>query len=193
MSEEFIIEEEGSDGAATNRRPFLIAVGVLSLTLVLAAVCAGSALLRGNGDGGNGNEAAVQTRIAENELIAVTNTAVAITIEAMTVEAMTREAMPTETLVPTNTPPPTATPMPTNTPVVAQAEETEEPEVSGTSEFVVGDGASTPTPIALAGGGTSGGSGGTLPDTGFESLWAPLLAALVLLGLVLGARRLRSS
>ncbi len=194
MSEDFIIEEEGSVGTS-NRRPFLIAVGVLSVTLILAAICAGSVLLRGNGDGGNGNEAAVQTRIAENEMIAVTNTAVAITIEAMTVEAMTREAMPTETLVPTNTPPPTATPVPTNTPVVAQAEETEEPEISGTSEFVVGDGDSTPTPIALAGGsgGASGGSGGTLPDTGFESLWAPLLAALVLLGLVFGARRLRSS
>ncbi len=195
MSEDFIIEEEGSEGTS-NRRPFFIAVGVLSVTLLLAAICAGSALLNRNGDGGGGNDAAVQTRIAENDMIAVTNTAVAITIEAMTVEAMTREAMPTETLVPTNTPLPTATPLPTNTPVVAQAEETEEPEIEGTSEFVV-SGGNTPTPIALAGGSGSGsgtgGGGDTLPDTGFESVWVPLLAALVLIGLVLTARRLRSS
>ncbi len=196
MSEDFIIEEEGSE-ETSNRRPFLIAVGVLTITLILAAICAGSALLGGNGDGGGDNDAAVQTRIAENEMIAVTNTAVAVAIESMTVEAMTREAMPTETLVPTNTPQPSATPIPTNTPVVAQAEETTEPEIEGTTEFATG-GENTPTPIALAGGstggtGTTGGDTGTLPDTGFESIWIPLLVAVVLIGIFMTARRLRSS
>lgn len=191
MSEDFIVEEEGSGGAGSSRRPFFIAAGVLTLTLILAGICAGSALLGDRGTRSAGNEAAIQTRIAENEQIAVTNTAVAVAIQAMTVEAMTRAAMPTETLVPTNTPVPTATPLPTNTPVIAQVVATDTPAISGTTEFSTGTGANTPTPIALAGGGGTG--SGTLPNTGFESIWAPLLAALAFIGILFGARRLRSS
>lgn len=201
MSDDFVIEEGGST-RASSRRPFFVAVGLLLVMLVLSSICAVSGLTGSLGLGGNGDRTAdspaVQTRLAENAEIAVTNTAVAITIESMTVEAMTRAAMPTATLAPTNTPPPTATPLPTNTLVVVQARETEEPAVSGTTEF--GGVAGTPTPISLAGGGTgsTGGSGstggtGTLPDTGFETVWGALLAAFVLIGVFFVARRLRSN
>lgn len=203
MSDDFVIEE-GSSTGSSSRRPFFIAVGALLLLLMLSSICAVSSLSGGLGlGGGNGDRTAdnpaVQTRLAENAAIAVTNTAVAITIESMTVEAMTRAAMPTATLVPTNTPPPTATPLPTNTPVViVQATQTEVPPVSGTTEF--GGVAGTPTPISLTGGGTgsTGGTGltggtGTLPDTGFETIWGALLAAFVLIGVFFVARRLRSN
>jgi hypothetical protein len=186
MTEDFIIEEETED--STNRRPFMTAVGVLLAVFVLAAICSGVLLLnRNRSPNGDADEiAAIET---QNAVIAVTNAAVTQTIAAMETEA----ARPTDTPKPppTNTPVPTSTPLPTNTPVLAQAEgdATETPDLSGTSIFAGGTGGNTPTPIPGLGG-TSGGDG-SLPQTGIET-WGALVAAIVLIAIFLGARRLRS-
>lgn len=202
MSEDFIIEEEGSTSGSSSSRPFLIAAGVLTVTLIIAAICAGVFLFGGNGNGQQIADADITATVAvvltENAMIAVTNTAVAVTIESMTQEAiaaMTQQALvPTNTPAPTNTPVPTSTPVPTDTPVVATGgDETPEAGAEGTREFVPGDADSTPTPIAVAGGsGTGTGGTGTLPDTGLET-WGVLLAALALIGVFVAARRLRGS
>jgi hypothetical protein len=136
--------------------------------------------------------AAVAAIETQNAMIAVTNAAVTQTIAAMETEA----ARPTDTPTP---PPPTFTPEPspsntpraTNTPVVADVDlgtvvADGTPNVSGTSVFEGEAGNSTPTPIPV---GSSNG-GGSLPDTGFE-LWAIALAGIVLVGILVAARRMR--
>lgn len=201
MSEDFIIDEEGSGGAGNNRA-FMIAAGVLTVTLILSAICASAFWVRNRGSESNSAiaQATIDARLHENEIIAVTNTAVAVTIEAMTAQALTAEAIPaTNTPAPTFTPNPTFTPIPTETPVVVSIEDTPTPEIGGTTEFAGGT-ESTPTPIAVAGGntgntgGSSNGGGGseTLPQTGIDT-WGALLAAFVLIVVVFAARRLRSS
>ncbi|MCZ7669332.1 MAG: hypothetical protein M5U34_20220 [Chloroflexi bacterium] len=62
------------------------------------------------------------------------------------------------------------------------------PNVSGTSVFDRDSDGSAPTPIPVG----SGKSNGSLPDTGFE-LWAIVLAAIVLVGILLMARRMRGA
>lgn len=185
MTEDFIIEEEGT--SATNRRPFLIAVGILLTILILAMICSATLLLRRGGQNGNGDAvAAIETKNAE---VLAANAAVTQTIAARETE----DARPTNTPVApaTNTPRPTSTPQPTNTPVVAQAgddEPTTTPDVPGTATAVAAGETedNTPTPIAALGGGD-----GTLPQTGIET-WGALVAAFVLMTVFLVARRLRS-
>jgi hypothetical protein len=188
MYDDEMEETEESGG----RSPFLIAAGVLTVTLILAAICAGVFLFTGNGDDEQAD--AIAARETENAVIAVTNTAVAVTVEAMTAEAMTQEAItPTPEPTETGTPTPTSSPSPTNTPVIQVEEETETPTPDGTSEFELGDG-NTPTPIAIGGeaGGDGTGTGtGTLPETGIDT-WGAVLAAIVLLGVLVVTRRLRS-
>ncbi len=188
MTEDFILEEESAD--TTNRRPFLIAVGILLTILVLAMICSATLLLRRN-SGANDNRDAVAAIETQNALVAATNEAVTQTVAAMETEA----ARPTNTPVApaTNTPRPSSTPQPTMTPVVQQAEEelTTTPDLSGTvlaSGETSGD--NTPTPIAALGGSTGGG-GDSLPQTGIET-WGALVAALVLIAVLFAARRLRN-
>lgn len=188
MSDDFIYEEEVDSAGSSNRRPFLVAVGVLLTIFVLAVICSATLLLtRDDGSGGNAEEiAAIET---QNAVIAVTNAAVTQTIAAMETEA----ARPTETPPPppTNTPRPTNTPLPTDTPVVQAAEEDEAtatPDILATGTAAADSEANTPTPIAALNG--SSGGDGALPQTGIET-WGVLVAAFVLIGAFIGARRLR--
>jgi len=185
MTEDFIIEDDGSS-AANSRRPFLVAVGILLTILVLSMICSATLLLRRNSAGNNNDEiAAIETKNAQ---VMAANAAVTQTIAARATE----DARPTDTPVapPTNTPRPTSTPQPTNTPVVQQAEElTATPDVPGTATAVASGITSggTPTPISALG----GGGNEALPQTGIET-WGALVAAFVLMGILLAARRLRS-
>ncbi|MFQ5434280.1 MAG: LPXTG cell wall anchor domain-containing protein [Anaerolineae bacterium] len=165
----------------------MILTGALVTVFILAIICIGAFLAIRNGGNGNGEEvAAVET---SNALQMLTNEAVTITVAAIETEA----ARPTNTIVPTNTPRPTNTTAPTktNTPVVSAAKETETPIANGTNVFAEGGGAdSTPTAIAgLSGGG--GGSESALPETGIDA-WMAVLAGIVLIGILFGARRLRT-
>lgn len=195
MEDDYIIEEEstGTQGSGSSNRPFLTAVGILLFIFILAAGCAAVSLMN---RGGGGNEQAAQATsiAATNEAILAANARVTETIAAMETEA----ARPTDTPTPppptfTPVPSPTNTPIPTNTPVVVDVvEETEgeaagTPNVSGTSVFETGADGSTPTPIPVVSGGS-----GSLPDTGFE-LWAIILAAAVLVGILVAARKMRGA
>ncbi|MFO7683859.1 MAG: hypothetical protein R6X34_27835 [Chloroflexota bacterium] len=193
MEDDYIIEEESTVVQRSSNRPFLTAVGILLFIFILAGGCAAVSLM--NRGGGNEQAAQATSIAATNEAILAANAQVTQTIAAMETEA----ARPTDTPTPppptfTPVPSPTNTPIPTNTPVVVDVvEETEgeaagTPNVSGTSVFEPGADGSTPTPIPVV----SGGDSGSLPDTGFE-LWAIILAAVVLVGILVMARRMRSA
>ncbi|NHZ71514.1 MAG: hypothetical protein GWP17_00285 [Aquificales bacterium] len=185
------VEEQSSSGSG----PFLTAVGILILIFILAAGCSGVMLMSRGGGNGDANSAQATSIAVTNEAILAQNLQVTETIAAMETEA----ARPTNTPTP---PPPTFTPQsspsntprPTNTPVVVDNEdetasevENGTPNVSGTSVFEDETDDSTPTPIPVGGSNESG----ELPDTGFE-LWAIVLAGIVLVGIVVAARRMRS-
>lgn len=191
MEDDYIIEEEatGTQGSSSNR-PFLTAVGILLFIFILAAGCAAVSLM--NRGGGNEQAAQATSIAATNEAILAANAQVTQTIAAMETEA----ARPTNTPTPppptfTPAPSPTNTPRATNTPVVVDVVEgtadgaAGTPNVSGTSVFEPGADGATPTPIPVVSGGS-----GSLPDTGFE-LWAIVLAALVLVVVLVMARRMR--
>lgn len=174
--------------------PFLTAVGILLVVFILAAACS-AFMLRGRDTAGVTTDevAAIET---QNAMIAVTNAAVTQTIAAMETEA----AKPTETATSppptfTSEPSPSNTPRPSNTPVKVDidgeiAEEITDgtPNISGTSQFEDGTTDSTPTPIPVAG----ANGNDELPDTGFE-LWAIVLAGIVLVAVLAGARRMRGA
>ncbi|PIE79651.1 MAG: hypothetical protein CSA11_11090 [Chloroflexi bacterium] len=198
------VEEQGSG----SNRPFLIAVGILMLIFVLANICSGAVYMNRRG-GGNTVEIAQATSIAAtNEAILAQNAQVTQTIAAM----QTEEARPTDTPTPppptfTAEPSPTNTPRPTKTPVIANVEDEEVAtgeggagtageegdmdsleNVSGTSIFENNTENSTPTPIPVSGGSDNN----ALPDTGFE-LWAVALTGIVLIGVLVAARRMRGA
>lgn len=184
MSEDFIIEEE-IDGAA-NRRPFLVAVGVLVTIFILASLCGLGLLLSGRSSDRAQEIAAIET---QNAVIAITNEAVTLTIAAIETEAARPTDTPQPTVTSTTTSVPTDTPLPTNTRVIQPVEEgTETPSITGTTIFGDGAGVSTPTPIVVAG----GGSDGALPQTGINT-WGALVVAAILIATVVTARRLRNS
>lgn len=192
----YVYEESTEEQNSGGNGPFYTAVGVLIAIFILAGGCAlVSSMNRGSTPDQTAEVAVIET---QNAVIAVTNAAVTQTIAAMETEA----ARPTETPTP---PPPTYTPEPspsntpraTNTPVVVDIEIDNEadvavgegtPNVSGTSVFEGEAENSSPTPIPVS---DSNGSG-TLPDTGFE-LWAIALAGIVLVGILVAARRMRKA
>lgn len=188
--EDETIEEQNSGGNG----PFLTAVGILLVVFILAAGCSAFMLrARDTTAGSTAEIAAIETK---NAMVAVTNAAVTQTIAAMETEA----AKPTETATSppptfTSEPSPSNTPRPSNTPVkvdidgeIGEGIADGTPNVSGTSQFEDGTEDSTPTPIPVDG---SNGSG-ELPDTGFE-LWAIVLAGIVLVAVLAGARRMRGA
>jgi hypothetical protein len=197
MSDEYVIEEEeGGDGSGS--RAFVILAGILTAVLLLSLLCIAGVLLTRNGTDTD-QTAAIQTREAENAIIAVTNTAVALTVEAMETEA----AMPTNTPTATPEPPPTETPTPTNTPVVLPVDDDD----NGDPDEDEATPDALATAIAEAGeeNGDDNGNGNdtavtpiaqvtpapdTLPDTGFGT-WGIIVIAFLLLGLTAVARRLR--
>ncbi|MBE2221177.1 MAG: hypothetical protein IAF02_06530 [Anaerolineae bacterium] len=187
--EENSVDNQSSGGSG----PFLTAVGILLVIFILAAGC--SAVMLMNRGGSSNADAAQATSIAAtNEAILAQNARVTETIAAMETEA----ARPTETPTPpppTFTPQPTAsnTPIPSNTPVVVDIDIDTEGQVtdgtanvSDTSVFENATGDSTPTPIPVVG------KDNALPDTGFE-LWAIALAGVVLVGILVAARRMRGA
>jgi len=189
MSDEFILEDDDLE-ISSNRRPFLTAVGVLGAIGVLSVVCILVTLLTRGSANGDAEVAATSAAIeTQNAIIAVTNTAVAEIVAAMETEAARPTSTPenTPTTVPTAIP--TNTPRPTDTPVVQVAEEEEAtPALSGTSAFVTGSLGNTPTPI----GGAAAAGGGTLPQTGIAT-WGASIAAVILIGVLIAARRLRGN
>jgi hypothetical protein len=193
MSDEYVIEEEeGGDGSGS--RAFVILAGILTAVLLLSLLCIAGVLLTRNGVDTD-QVAAIQTREAENAIIAVTNTAVALTVEAMETEA----AMPTNTPTATPEPPPTETPTPTNTPVVLPVDDddNDDPDedeatpdalataIAEADEENDNDNDTAVTPIAQVTPAPD-----TLPDTGFGT-WGIIVIAFLLLGLTAVARRLR--
>jgi len=186
MSEDYL--EAGTDTGSENRRPFLMIAGALAIIFILTIICTGAVLAfrnRGNGNGnGNGEERTI--RLTQNAETLALNALVTQTVAAIETEA----ARPTNTIVPTNTPQPTNTIVPTNTPVVSSAKETETPIANGTNVFAAsGSADSTPTAIAGLSGGGSGDS--ALPETGIDA-WMAVLAGVALIGVLFGARRLRT-
>ena len=199
--EEDFLEEENS----SNRRPFLMAVGVLVTLFILMGACTAFFLINNRAAEDRASEvAAIETRNAETEAsniatsVAATDTAAAIP--------------PTNTPAPTGTPTATSaaateTPIPTNTPVVEDT--TDEEAVIGNEDGVTGeateadtagDGSAdsgavdedvTPTPISALSETGDGSNGEALPQTGLDT-WGVILAAFVLVGLVVFARRLRT-
>ena len=221
MSDEFIIEEEESSGRSRSfitALGILLAVLFAGIACLVIAVVRNGAD-NGGEDQLTDAELAitVTTQFIEtaNAEIAAANMNVTKTLEARA----TNDARPTETPIPTDTPvPPTATatntPAPTDTPVVSDDDgdgtgggegdgdgDTDGGEADATATVTVlttpiagGDGGPTATPI-VGGNGNSGGSGsnnGELPQTGV-SPWGAIIAGLLLVLVLFGARRLRSA
>ncbi len=184
MSEDYL--EEGTDTGNENRRPFLILTGVLATVFILAIICIGAVLAIRNRGNGNGEEVAI--RLTQNAETLARNALVTQTVAAIETEA----ARPTNTIAPTNTPRPanTIAPTSTNTPVVSSAKETETPIANGTNVFA-GNGATDSTPTAIAGLSGGGSDDSTLPETGIDA-WMAVLAGVALIGVLFGARRLRT-
>ncbi len=208
--EEDFLEEENS----SNRRPFLMAVGVLVTLFILMGVCTAFFLINNRAAEDRAEEvAAIETRNAETE---------ASNIATSVAATDTAAAIPTEPPEPTGTPtatsaPATETPTPTNTPVVedttdeeavigagdGEADEGEETDAAadetdgtgaeedGAAEGDTADEDATPTPISALSETGDGSNGEALPQTGLDT-WGVVLAAFVLVGLLLFARRLRT-
>jgi LPXTG-motif cell wall-anchored protein len=210
--DDYIVDEESGN---SGRRSFLIAASVLGLVFVLATICSVGFLLAGR-SASNPQATAIA---ATNSVILITNEAVTVAINATN----TALAQPTNTPEPTsqttNTPAAVSdTATPTGTSVVeVAASDTPTPNLSGTSTFddnenenaddnanenasdnenendaandnnAADDSTATPLPN-----GTIGDGNGSLPNTG-SSNWLPIAIALVLIGLLVGARRLRNA
>ena len=136
IEEDFLEEEESS-----NRRPFLMAVGVLVTLFILMGICTAVFLVNNRAAQERDEEiAAIETRNAETE---ASNAATAIAATE------TAAAIPSETPVPTEAPtdtpaPVTETPTPTNTAVVEDVTDEEAIIDAGEDEDGVGDGTGTP-------------------------------------------------
>jgi hypothetical protein len=203
--EEDFLEEENS----SNRRPFLMAVGVLVTLFILMGACTAFFLVTNRAAQDRDVEvAAIETRNAETE---ASNAATAIA--ATDTAALLPTNTPVPTKAPTETPAP-ATLTPTSTPVVddtidqeAIIETGNDNSVDGTetdvsanenaNENVTGDGTvvdgeASPTPISALSETGDGSNGEALPQTGLDT-WGVVLAAFVLVGLLIFARRLRTT
>lgn len=218
MQDDYIEEEYLEEESSSNRRPFLVAVGVLVTLFILMGACTAIFLVNNRAAEDRAQQtAAIETRNAET-LAANAATAIAAT-EAAAAAQPTTTTEPT--VAPTSTPEP-PTPTPTNTPVVDAGEaeggidtpeggveaegtvpaEGEGEVVDGTA--VIDPGATitegeegqetaqaTATPISALGE-TGSGTGDALPQTGLDT-WSVLVVAFVLVGLVFFARRWRTS
>ncbi len=195
-----------AEGASRNNSPFYKAAGLLLFIFFLSLLCGGTYYVMRGGDSssssdgdGDGNSevsaevAAIETR---NALVEVTNAAVTQTIIAMEIEAATT---PTPAVTPTNTPEmePSKTSFPTSTPLFETATPSSDDSDSGDGGDSGDNGDSdsntvlyTPTPIPGLSGDGSGSTGGALPETGIGA-WTAALVALGLIGLFMGARKMR--
>ncbi|GJM42942.1 MAG: hypothetical protein DHS20C20_32240 [Ardenticatenaceae bacterium] len=204
--EEDFLEEENS----SNRRPFLMAVGVLVTLFILMGACTAIFLVSNRtAQDRDAEVAAIETRNAET-LDANAATAIAATDTAA--------SAPTDTPVPTTSPTETsapATPTPTNTPVVdnttdegatietendndavdddaeSDGSANENDSENSTDESTTVNDDASPTPISALSETSDGSNEEALPQTGLDS-WGIVLAAFVLVGLLIFARRLRT-
>lgn len=197
------VPDDGGEGEASrDNSPFYKAAGLLILIFLISLLCGGiSYATRGGGgdetasDTNSGQSEEIAAIETQNAVVAVTNAAVTQTIIAMETEAATT---PTPAIPPTNTPvlEPTKTAVPTATPLFQEATPNPNEDGSATGDSgndtssSVGDGVSTPTPIPGLGSGSGNGGSGTLPETGIGA-WVAALAALGLIGLFMGARKMR--
>lgn len=219
MQEDYIEEDFLEEESSSNRRPFLMAVGVLVSLFILMGACTAFFLVRNRAAVDRAAEVAVrETRNAET-LASNSATAIAATDTAAAIPTNTTEP----TAAPTETPAP-PTPVPTNTPVVDnvdeeealaelendnaadnEAESTENGEDTavsdgetdttnggkGTDDGSTADGDATPTPISALSE-TGDNTGDALPQTGLDT-WGVVVTAFVLVGLLIFARRLRTA
>jgi hypothetical protein len=218
MQEDYIEDEFSEEEGSSNRRPFLIAVGVLVSLFILMGACTAFFLVNNRATERDAEVAVIETRNAETE---------ASNVETRVSLTETAEALPTNTPQPTaeatETPKP-STPTPTNTPVVddgggeealaaieAAAGEDDgdaaggEAAVSGeeaNANAVAGaedgdatlgnkdaDDADPEHEPALSETGDVGND--VLPETGLDN-WGIVIAAFVFVGLLIFARRLRT-
>ena len=216
IEDEFLEEEE----SASNRRPFLVAVGVLVSLFILMGACTAFFLVSNRAAQDQDSERfAIETRNAET-LASNAATAIAATEVAAASPTDTPEptAAPTETSAPN-------TPEPTNTPVVDEGDEDEGlvDEGDGDSEDAEGDNASDDdstdsegstdaddgntddaengddsdtavdgaAPTPITGVGEKT-DGDALPETGLDTWWV-VIAGIGLVGLFIFARRLRTT
>ena len=215
MQEDYIEDDFLEEESSSSSRPFLVAVGVLVTLFILMGAC--TAIFLANNRAAEDNRAEVSARETRNAETEATN------IALLAGATDTAAAMPTDTPVPSSTPtgtpePPTVTP--TNTPVVedtseedALAELEDGSDVDGAEDGETGegtvtdgesdtsdigdgsdvaDGDSTPTPISALSETGDSGNGDALPQTGLDT-WGVVIAAFVLVGLFIFARRLRTS
>lgn len=209
IEDDFLEEEE----SGSNRRPFLIAVGVLVSLFILMGACTTFFLLNNRAAQRNDEVAVIETRNAET-LASNDETRVALRVSS----TETAEAMPTDTpeptAAPTDTPAPN-TPTPTSTPVVEDkngeiaiesADEDASADEDGDAATDDGDADTSDddsttgdkdgenaeaTPISALNE-TGDGNGDALPQTGLDS-WGIIVAAFVFVGLLIFARRLRAT
>ena len=206
QQEEYIEDDFLEEERSSNRRQFLIGVGVLVSLFILMGACTAFFLV---------NNRAAESRAAESAVIETRN-AETLASNSATAAAATDVAA----AAPTNTPEPTAvstetaepnTPTPTNTPVVDAEAEVEADaandntneaaeDITGTpgsengTDGTKDDGSAddaTPTPLSALSE-TGDGSGDALPQTGLDT-WGIVVAAFVLVGLFIFARRLRTT
>ncbi|MCP4416599.1 MAG: hypothetical protein GY805_08250 [Chloroflexi bacterium] len=213
MQEDYIEDDFLEEESSSNRRPFLIAVGVLVSLFIIMGACTAFFLVNNRAATRSDEVAVIKTRNAET---------IASNVETRVSLTETAEAIPTNTVQPTAEATETAkpsTPTPTNTPVVeeengeealVEVESTPEGEDEGDTavsedEADVTDGedgdddtngnkdsedAGSTSDSALSE--TDAGSDDALPQTGLDS-WGIVVAAFVFVGLLIFARRLRAA
>lgn len=214
MQEDYIEEDFQDEESSSNRRPFLIAVGVLVTLFILMGACTAFFLFNNRAAERSEQASIIETRNAET---LAANAATAIAATETAASAPTNPPQPTT--APTNTPEP-ATVTPTNTPVV-DAEEEEDAltdasgEEGGEGTVEAGEGTAvsdsgaiitegdataegsaagedaTPTPMSALSD-TSDGTDNALPQTGLDT-WGVVVAAFALVGLLIFIRRLRTA
>ena len=171
MADDFIMEEESPN------RTFLYAVGGMAGLLVIAIIAIVVIALTGGGDNGN-DEIAIMNQTIEAQNALVTLTVAAMETEAAYSPTQPPRATEAPTTAPTS-PPPTATAV-AQTPVAAATKSGAEGEGEGAAAV---ESPLVPTP-------TVGPAGGELPAGGM-GMWGAIGAALVLVAIIIMARRLR--
>ncbi|NOR83622.1 MAG: hypothetical protein GQ526_09035 [Ardenticatenales bacterium] len=175
MADDFVVEEK------TSSRAFIFAVLGMAALFVISVIAIVIIALTRRGAGAS-NEIAIMNQTIEAQNLLVTQTVVAMETEA----AYTPPPSPrSPTAAPTSTPTQTKSPAPakvTPSPVAQTA-------IPLTPEAEEGD-ATEEAPTAPAPTPTIGPSGGQLPPGGM-GMWGAILAAVVLVSIIMLARRLR--
>ena len=222
MQEDYIEEDFVEEESSSSRRPFFVAVGVLITLFILMGICTAVFLVQNRTAQDHEEQASViETRNAETlasnaaTAVAATETAAAVpTNTPIPTDAPTNTPEP-PTATPTSTPvveesveavigtddnanedgEMTATDGET-TDETSETAEDMDGETTEAAESVEGSTSETDSGATITDGSTAGEStesaDGTLPQTGFDT-WGIIVAGLGLVGLLIFARRLRTS